>query len=91
MRDQKIGNLCITLKRVSVIATANGLTTTKAKINAGLVEARLMSGDMFNNPDVLALPDTHDSQNSENKIPDSTDDERAVSYTHLTLPTILLV
>ena len=31
VRDQKIGNLCITLKRVSGIAIANGLTTTKAK------------------------------------------------------------
>ena len=68
VRDQKIGNLCVTLKRVSGIAIANGLTTTKEKINSSLVEARFMSGDMFNNPDVLALPDTHDSQNSENKI-----------------------
>ena len=35
-----------------------------------------MSGDMFNNPDALAAPDTHDSQISDSKIPDNNDDER---------------
>ena len=38
-----------------------------------------MSGDMFNNPDAIALPDTHDSQTLDNKIPDSTDDERVLA------------
>ena len=38
-----------------------------------------MSGDMFNNPDAIAVPDTHDSQNSDNKMPDSTDDARVLA------------
>ena len=38
-----------------------------------------MSGDMFNNPDALAVPDTHDFQNSNNEITDSTDDARVLA------------
>ena len=38
-----------------------------------------MSSDMFNNPDALTLPDTHEPQNSDNKIPDSTDDEKVLA------------
>ena len=38
-----------------------------------------MSGDMFNNPDAEAAPDTHVSQTSDNKIPDSSDDARVLA------------
>ena len=38
-----------------------------------------MSGDMFNNPDALAVPDTHDFQNSDNKTTVSTDDARVLA------------
>ena len=38
-----------------------------------------MSGDMFNNPDALAVPDTHDSQTSKSRIPDSNEDARILA------------
>ena len=74
MLDKKIGNVCSALKRVSGIAIASGVTTSKEKINATLVEARLMSGDMLNNPDAAALSFSHGSQNSDDKLTTSTGD-----------------
>ena len=38
-----------------------------------------MSGDMYDNPDALAIPDTQDSQTLDNKIPDSTEDARVLA------------
>ena len=71
MLDKKIGNVCSALKRVSGIAIASGVTTSKEKINATLVEARLMSGDMSNNPDAAALPFSQGSKNLDDKLPNS--------------------
>jgi chromosomal replication initiator protein len=38
-----------------------------------------MSGDMFNNPDAVAVPDTNDAQTSDSKVPDSNDDARVLA------------